>query len=979
MPRLSPLARIAVCHGVLAIVVGCLAPPPSQPPVQELSTDSLLRLPVATADYSATEWSPGIGRMSLPVRKRHLPPDAELPLLWEDNFDLPGQELPPEWRPAPALRLQAFRSGLLTGTELAAPPTANGELVLERRLTPEEIAGRDVTLAIQVACPSARRLQTLDGIRLSITAASPGNRPAEIFLPINVESTPGWERLAWSLRFGDRLDSASLRLHFLRPGASIIIARMEMLVAADPRQASTPPAEATDPTEHWPATASAPASRPSHSPVNLIAGGDFETGRRSFFASLLRQWADGEPNVALLPFEYENEAVVGERSLRLPIREGLGRVGFGPLNLATAAPRPGPVTWYLKLYARAARTTTATISLRAIDRSLGQATFTFRPEWQAFTHAFRVSAGSPQERSSIGAAELVIDVPCDSPQPLDCWLDAVSLTDEPIDAYVQAERIEVGITGPAPLTSDLANVVPDDEIATFSVDLAANPFGRPALPATAEPPVVGDAEPPIVGAAGSLALDVLDAWDRSIWSRTSEPVLPRRGKYGDKVSLRLPRGYYRLVATLWSGEPGRSRLVSQDSQAVAVISFDDAVPLGNRYGLTAAGQSVSGYTTALGAGWLRMNFAARQVEIKPGVWDLSLWQPGLNAAKQAGVELVAAMTLPGIERFRRTFAEQFLAASPLQPIGVVVDPPPNATRPADDYGRQLEWIAQVLGPISPHGRIVFDISALTSVASATGKADLPGLPNLVVGYSSTASALPEQSEPLLSEIGQRYGDGSRVWDLGVPVRLGGNCIGRECMPHWPPSEIASDVAVTRLDSPGDPALAASRMIRSILIRALSGSQLVCAEAVVLDPLASIHETGRDRLHEADLTPRPALVAFERMTSLLNDATLVRWIDQPDGSRVLYFEKDDGGAVAAMWRPFGLSLTYLSFAGLPSTLDVIDCFGMPEPILMTGNVRVVAVNEFVRYVVATPQQAPLLAEAITASRVRPGPPQSQPAR
>ncbi|HON69269.1 MAG TPA: hypothetical protein PLS23_22550, partial [Phycisphaerae bacterium] len=206
--------------------------------------------------------------------------------------------------------------------------------------------------------------------------------------------------------------------------------------------------------------------------------------------------------------------------------------------------------------------------------------------------------------------------------------------------------------------------------------------------------------------------------------------------------------------------------------------------------------------------------------------------------------------------------------------------------------------------------------------------------------------------------------------LGVPVLLGANVLGESGLDLVATETQAGPVV--RIESPPDPVRAASHMVRSILIRALAGAQMVCCDAVALDPPTSLYESDRRRLHERDLTPRPALVALERMASLLNDATLVRWLDQPDGCRILYFEKDDGGAVAAIWRPFGWSPTYLSFAGLPATMEVIDCFGTPEPLLMSGYVRLVPVNEMVRFIVAPPGQAALLAEAVDASRVRPAP-------
>ncbi|MBI4578883.1 MAG: hypothetical protein HY718_04220, partial [Planctomycetes bacterium] len=561
-------------------------------------------------------------------------------------------------------------------------------------------------------------------------------------------------------------------------------------------------------------------------------------------------------------------------------------------------------------------------------------------------------------------------------EPFECWFDGISLTDAPSSSYVQAEPIEVGIAGPAPLSADLADVIGEDDTAVFLVELAANPFGNPPAPEDSPPP-------PITGPVGKLALDLLDGWDRVVWTRTNDVVMPRTGKYAEKVSLRLPRGYYRLLATLWSGEPGQSRIISHDERAAAVISFQDPVPLGNRFGLNASAGCISGYTTALGAGWVWLDLPAQRIETKAGLWDFAPWQADLKLARQFNVEVVAGLTLPVIERFRRPFFEQWLAANPIQPIGVMVSPPAISTRPVGEYVEQLRWVSELLAGASPPTRLVFDASALGNQAVPSAATQRPESANLVMGYASTEGALPERSEPLLEEIGRRHTPPMRVWDLGVPVRLSG-----PALPASPRPRVAASprphVPASVLEPPPDPVLAASRMVRAILIRALAGAQLVCCDATALAPPTSLYASdsvdaaARQALHERDLTPRPALVAFERMTSLLNDATLVRWIDQPGGARILLFEKDEGSAVAVAWRPFGLSPTYVSLAGLPSTVPILDCLGMPEPLLMEGNVRLLEVNEFVRYVVADAAQVRLLSEALDSARVRQVPPTSRPA-
>lgn len=921
---------------------GCAATEQPSSTAERVSVDTLMKLGVAPLDHSQLEWAPGTGRMDRTTRARHVASDAAPLVLWDDDFGRGEGSLPGEWTTVDEPRVSPFRMESLAGIEIEANGQNAGECELERHLSPASLRGQTVRLSLELACPSPRRLETLRNVRLSVAARDDEHGNREVSLPMAAEVSPGWETLSWWLHFGREIESALLRVHLVGADAGLIVRRMTMTAYSHPGSAA----------------ASAPASTPT---VNLIAGGDFETGRRMFIASHLHGWPNADPTAGTLACEYVDEAAVGEKCLKMLIPAGTGRIGFGPLDLNASA------SWHLKLHAKTSQAATITVSLRGIDRTIEKTTFAAGPEWKAFTHEFRLN-GESVEQARWAAAELIIDVPASGADPLECWLDAVSLTNAAAEAYLPPEAIEVGITGPAPLTTDLANIVSDDETTSFTVNLKEYSNAQTTQPATLSPVPA----PP----AGKLALDVLDAWDRTVWSRTVESVMSREGEYSETVRLRLPRGYYRLLASLWSGEPGQSRLISQDSSAVAVVSFKDPVPLGNRYGLTAANDNISGYTTALGAGWVRVNVSAQKIETGPGAWDFGVWQPGLTAAKQADVELLAAVGLPTVERYWRVFLEQLLANSPLQPIGLVFNPPLAATRPAEECRKQLEWAAEVLSPVSPHARLVFDLSAVEAEKAPGGSHRLPAVPNLVLGYAATHSPLPERSEPLLEKIGRSHGPDLRVWDLGVPARLGGNrdeLVGSV----RPGGKTAEPVAL--VDPPVDPALSASHMVRSVLIRALTGAQLVCSEAVALDPPRSLFQASGQRLHECDLSPRPALVAYERMTSLLNDATLVRWIDQPDGCRILHFEKDDGGSVAAVWRPFGASPTFLSLAGLPSNIEVLDCFGMPEPILMNGHVRLIAANEMVRYVVAAPEQAALLAEAIDASRVRPGPAQSRPDR
>ena len=86
--------------------------------------------------------------------------------------------------------------------------------------------------------------------------------------------------------------------------------------------------------------------------------------------------------------------------------------------------------------------------------------------------------------------------------------------------------------------------------------------------------------------------------------------------------------------------------------------------------------------------------------------------------------------------------------------------------------------------------------------------------------------------------------------------------------------------VERIQPCIDPIRSASRTIRAVLVRKLAGVEFVCSEACALSPLNSIYDDDRQRLHEPDLSPRPALVAFDLMAELLNDASEIHFAELP---------------------------------------------------------------------------------------------------
>ncbi|MBI4579719.1 MAG: hypothetical protein HY718_08460, partial [Planctomycetes bacterium] len=342
--------------------------------------------------------------MNEATRRRHLPTGRGEVGLWHDRFDQADAFGRQGWRTVGAPASRPVRIEMRPGLEVTAPPTAPGECGLQRDLEAVLLRGRSVRLRLDLACPSARRLEALRGVRLSVDVVDGDGRRHEVFLPIAADLTPGWETLQWWLRFGPQVASALLRVRLMEPGAGIVLGDLEMTAHDRPVASGE--------------TAGPSTTQPAGARVNLIAGGDFETHRRIFYASTIRQWPNGDETASVLPFEMDNEAVVAERSLRLRIGEGAGRLGFGPLDLSSTLPSAlrlrleesaqtegttgGPafrerIIWYLKFFARANRQTNVTTSLRVRTHPLGRTSFAVGPEWQMFTATFDVAAASPED------------------------------------------------------------------------------------------------------------------------------------------------------------------------------------------------------------------------------------------------------------------------------------------------------------------------------------------------------------------------------------------------------------------------------------------------------------------------------------------------------------------------------------------------------------------------------------------------------
>jgi len=942
--------------GVLTCLAGCAAQVGGIQG-QRVGGGVLLRKPLLEGENpKQLEWLPVVGRMDDYARKRHLAASDAWTVILDDTFVGATEAEVPGWRLVGRPDLKPVVVAGAQGIKMSAPidgPKPFLPVGMERMLNPKQLKDRDVRIEVQLACRSARQSDALKGIRLSLFSLDANDELNTLSLSLVGDMSPGWETRRWHVRFHPTVGPVALRIHAIRPGALATLRRVRLSISNR---------------VGFPATSSRTfvATQPAGVvPKNVIVGGDFESGQRTFFGGATRHWSNGEEMPVPLLWAFDGEAAVHDKSLRIDVVYDDARVGFGPLNL-TALPqfnRPSPLRSYLSFHARATRTATMSVTLRTCSRVIAKQRFQLLTDWKQFTSSINIPAHMFDDRRELASAELLFEVENDGETdlsgPLVYWLDGVAFTDQALTSnYAPPAPIEVGLFVPGPNHVDVANLVDAKELAVFSVRLITSR----AKGAVGSSVASNDSSM----SSGRFAIDVLDAWDRVVWTRTTSPVIPKNKiSFTDTIQLRLPRGYYRVLATLWSGKPGQSTIVSQASMPLGVIAVDDPVPWGSPFGLTARNGLVSQRTTHLGAGWVRMDLPTQRVQTAEGSWDFALWQEVVSQCEQAQIETVLGLTLPSREADRKPFIEQWLAATTSLPIGLVLSPPAISRDPTAEYLRQLTRLREMLSGRTAKTRIIGDLSAL----GGAGKEWTQGLGaresggELAVGIACTETPLPENSEALLHRIGRQYVDGPKIWDLGVPVQIGGApipIVGHSGAHGWFPLGAKIEVlsgTMARLENPLDPVLSASRMIRSILIRGLAGAQFVCCDAVALSPVRSIcDDNDRERLHEADLSPRVALVAFDLMTSLLNDALLVRWIDEPvTGCRVLYFEKDDGRAVAAVWRPFGLSPSRLGLTNLPSKVELIDCVAVPETVIVEGAQRIVLANEIVRYLIAPAAQ------------------------
>ncbi len=580
--------------GLMGIAVGAAGCAPGGGGTARLASRPDAETPelaVQPAMPEPPQWRPETGRLVPSVQRRHFPARRLEPAFQEALTDV-GENRVGAWRllkgtTARPTRFRGVDGVHLAGTAELGPQSPGG---IERELDASLFAGNDVRIELTFACPSARMAAAMASVRVEVAGEGDGRSAGVVGFPVIADRTPGWETQSSCIRVDATVRRLRLRILLDHADAAITLAR----VSASPASAVLRTA----------------ASRPVSRGGNVVPDGDFEAGQPRFFASAIDRWPNGDEMVLPVQWEFANEAARGTRSLAVSVDAPNARVGFGPIDLSEAIEHS---SWYLGFSARSELPRPITVTLRSRDRVLSRAAFQVAAEWKRFTHALVIRVLGPVDRLDLAACELTFDLGASGPGDSRCWLDAVSLA----PAGMQEQWPDVGalgLIGPRLDPADLNHLV--DEKAGdggFEVRLV-----RGADSAVEGPP--GTTE-----AFGRLAIDVVDAWDRVVWTRTSAPVFASDGRFSERIRPELPRGHYRVLATLWSGEPGSSDRLADSQLALAVLSMRDPVPVRNAFGLSAVAGAISMHTTHLGAGWCRGELPAHRVQVSPPGWNFGRW------------------------------------------------------------------------------------------------------------------------------------------------------------------------------------------------------------------------------------------------------------------------------------------------------------------------------------------------------------------
>ena len=951
---------MALAASAAGLACGC-APPPARTigPSIERGGGLLIAPDSGEVAYNPAEsWDPRFGRMGPYLRNRHaeaadfLASDRSPETLWSEHFDAFRPEDPVPWKKigTPILRLlpEAGRGHYL---QLEAPPdgATHG---LQREVTADDVRGQVVRVRIVTRQTSAARARVLGTPRMRWLVATADERERIAPLPIVGRASPGWEEQE-SVAFFD----ASVRRVWLQ----IVHTNSNAPFDLDDVLVERLPADMFSWSAAPDASAASAAAAPNTLPTtaNLVCNGNFEVGPKAFSVWSERQWPGRGSYPAAQPWYFDSDAMVGQTSLEIPVAGAAGGVTLGPFDPARPHQQEGLAERYhLSFYAKASVPGEVEVDWRVAGLASRRERFRIGTEWARHRHVFLGPAAMLRAPGPVPTELVFRLLPTATGAQVTYWLDGVSLGAIRVaESFAPPTPVEIGIFGPAPSPTDLGELLQLGEPAAFAMRLV-NYRDRPFT--------------------GTIALDLVDAYDRPRWTKTIQTPVAPESTWNDQIVLRLPRGYYRMKATAWSESIGTSTILSRDERATAVIDLADAVPRTGFFGLAADAGALSARTTQIGTGWVALPLDAAWCAGPRGLFSFAGW---LDAIERCPAQdLRVAVRLSGLPRdaaLRRSFYRAWVEAGGECVTAVHVDGRDVESREilatTRAGARPLASLREWLG-VTPEQEPALLLGASMEDLPATrpGPATRPVASQATTATSGPADGfafrclapamMPEDAESQLDQWAQRrvLWPATRWWDMSVT-----GCAGSAYADRL---HIATDPAtpIRVQTSRPDPLLSASCLVRGMMIRHIAGVDSACSSVQTFRASDSLLDAPADRLNEYDNAPRPALAAWDWMTVLLNDAEPIEWFDKPSDVRGVAFARADGQVVLALWRPFGRTAQRLILKGLAGRAVVYDLFGQPASEGGAGNDLVVRIDSIVRYVVVAASHRESLLAAIAAA-------------
>ncbi len=911
-------------------------------------------------------WDPWFGRMGGYLRNRH----AELgeavasEPIWTETFDSFRPDAPPPWEVIgePGLRVltEAGRGNCL---QIDAPP-GPGLHGIQREVAADRVRGRLVRVRVRTRQTSAARARNLGTPQMRWLVATGDGQKHIASLPLIGRASPGWEAQEFVTYFEPAAKRVWLQLVHVNTSCpfdfdDVVVERVSSDSFARPVTA--------DGESPGPGVDRVPTAAP-----NLVPNGNFEVGPKGFSVWSRREWPGRGRYAAPQYWYFDSDAMVGQVSLAVPLTGVEANVCLGPFGLTAAGGRERPAERYhLSFYAKASDAIDIEVDWRIAGLPASTARFRVGTEWTRQRHLY-LTPVTVLDGDAGTAAELTFRVPATTEADHRMlWLDGVAFgASRTSETFAPPAAVEIGLFGPAPDPTDVGELLQLGEPAAFAVRLA-NYADRPY--------------------GGTVAIDLLDAFDRPVWTKTTQPQAAAESTWNDQVVLRLPRGYYRAKATAWSGSIGVSSILSRDERAMAVIDLADPVPRTGFFGMAADAGSLSARTTQIGTGWVTMPLNAAWCAGGAGRSPFGGWTAATEHCGAQDLNVVARLSnLPRDAARRRTFCAEWLAASGSDVAAVHVDRDEASEARADKPTRLPAAIRRWLGTASSRPAVVVGVSADDWPPTTTAPLSQPATSAARVPASRPTSAptsmstmradgfairclalpmMPEDAETQLDAWGRRRPLAATAswWDLSV-VGCAGSAYSRRAAVTTNPG---SPVCVQTEGA--DPLRSASCLVRGMLIRHLANVDFACSTVSAFRPIETLAEPPPSgAMTEYDHSPRPALAAWDWMTVLMNNATPIRWFDKPSDVRGIAFERDDGQTVVAVWRPFGRTQQRLVLPGFAGRAVVYDLFGRPEPDAKAGADLVVRIDELVRYVVSAPEAREALPAAVAAAEPLVGP-------